>query len=126
MRNRRLRKDPELGRTSSAATPPAKKPFKIPIPNIWAAIVIIFEKDVGPLMLFMSLFVMANYAMLVPLQDIVRRQYGFNDVQVGLCFIPFSAGAIAGSAVVAKLLNWNYARVARSIGVSPTESAETT
>lgn len=96
---------------------PKKIPRKIPIPNIWAAIVIIFEKDVGLLMFFMSLFVMANYAMLVPLQDVIRRQYHFNDLQVGLCYIPFSMGAVAGSVIVGKLLNWNYARIAKSIGV---------
>jgi MFS family permease len=93
--------------------------MKIPIPNISAAILIIFEKDVGPLMLFMSLFVMANYSMLVPLQDVIRRRYDFNDLQVGLCYIPFSVGAIVGSVIVGKLLNWNYARVAKSISVSP-------
>jgi predicted MFS family arabinose efflux permease len=97
---------------------PKKMPRKIPIPNIYAAILIIFEKDVGILMFFMSLFVMANYAMLVPLQDVIRRQYDFNDLQVGLCYIPFSIGAIVGSLIVGKLLNWNYARVARSIGMS--------
>ncbi|KKY19768.1 putative mfs [Phaeomoniella chlamydospora] len=102
------------------STPPQPKkvPRKIPIPNIAAAILIIFEKDVGLLMFFMSLFVMANYAMLVPLQDVIRRQYNFNDLQVGLCYIPFSIGSIVGSVGVGKLLNWNYARVARSIGVS--------
>ena len=78
-----------------------------------------FEKDVGPLLLFMSLFVMANYSMLVPLQDVIRRQYNFNDLQVGLCYIPFSVGSIVGSTIVGKLLNWNYARVAKSIGVAP-------
>jgi MFS family permease len=93
-------------------------PRKIPIPNIYAAILIIFEKDVGILMFFMSLFVMANYAMLVPLQDVIRRRYNFNDLQVGLCYIPFSIGAIVGSVIVGKLLNWNYARVAKSIGMS--------
>lgn len=62
---------------------------------------------------------MANYAMLVPLQDVIRRQYHFNDLQVGLCFIPFSVGAVFASVIFGKLLNWNYARVARSIGVSP-------
>jgi MFS family permease len=93
-------------------------PRKIPIPNIYAAILIIFEKDVGILMFFMSLFVMANYAMLVPLQDVIRRQYDFNDLQVGLCYIPFAIGAIVGSVIVGKLLNWNYARVAKSIGMS--------
>ncbi|KAK3358326.1 major facilitator superfamily domain-containing protein [Lasiosphaeria ovina] len=98
---------------------PPRGPRKIPIPNIFAAIRIIFEKDVGLLMLFMSLFVMTNYAMLVPLQDVIRKRYNFNDVQVGLCFIPFAAGSVAGATVVGRLLNWNYARVAKSVGVSP-------
>ena len=98
---------------------PKKLPRTVPIPNIVAAIAIIFEKDVGPLMFFMSLFVMANYAVMVPIQDVIRRQYSFNDLQVGLCFIPFSIGSVVGSIVMGKLLNWNYARVARSIGLSP-------
>lgn len=66
----------------------------------------------------MSLFVMANFAMLIPLQDVIRRQYHFNDLQVGLCYIPFAVGSIVGAIVVGRLLNWNYARVAKSIGVS--------
>lgn len=93
--------------------------FRIPVPNVFAAVRIMFEKDVGLLMFFMSLFVMANYAMLVPLQDVIRRHYGFNDLQVGLCYIPFAVGSVVGAVAVGRLLNWNYARVARSIGVSP-------
>ena len=93
--------------------------FRVPVPNVLAAVRIMFEKDVGLLMFFMSLFVMANYAMLVPLQDVIRRHYGFNDLQVGLCYIPFAAGSVAGAVTVGRLLNWNYARVAASIGVSP-------
>lgn len=96
-----------------------RKHRKIPIPNIWAAIRIVFEKDVGLMMLFMSLFVMANYAMLVPLQDVIRREYDFNDLQVGLCYVPFSVGSVTGSVIAGKLLNWQYARVAKSIGVTP-------
>ncbi|KAH8678419.1 major facilitator superfamily transporter [Xylariales sp. PMI_506] len=115
------RENPELppSDTYGAGPRPPKKRMRIPIPNILAAVLIMFEKDVGLLMLFMSLFVMANYAMLVPLQDVIRRRYGFDDLQVGLCYIPFSVGSVVGAAVVGKLLNWNYARVARSIGVAP-------
>lgn len=69
-------------------------------------------------MFFMSLFVTVNYCVLVPLQDVMRKQYHFNDLQVGLCYIPYSIGSIVGSLVVGKSLNWNYARVAKSIGVS--------
>jgi len=91
---------------------------KIPIPNIWAAILIVLEKDVGILMFFMSLFVMANYCVLVPLQDVMRRKYHFNNLQTGLCYIPFSIGSILGSVIVGKTLNWNYARVAKNMGMS--------
>ncbi|KAK2595253.1 hypothetical protein QQS21_007040 [Conoideocrella luteorostrata] len=116
---RRKRQDLEASPSTAAQIPqPKKLPFKIPIPNIFAAIRIVFEKDVGLLMLFMSLFVMANYTMLVPLQDVIRRRYDFNDLQVGLCYIPFAMGSVLGAIIVGRLLNWHYARVAKSIGVS--------
>ncbi|CAM1507658.1 Fc.00g072990.m01.CDS01 [Cosmosporella sp. VM-42] len=112
--------DLELRVEDSTQPPPNQKGWgKIPIPNVWAAITIAFEKDIGPLMLFMSLFFMANYMMLVPLQDVIRRKYNFNDLQVGLCYIPFAMGAVLGSVISGKMLNWNYEQVARSIGVSP-------
>ena len=97
---------------------PKKLHRRIPVPNIMAAIMIIFEKDVGILMFFMSLFVAANYCMLVPLQSVMRKEYDFNDLQVGLCYIPYSIGSIVGAVIVGKSLNWNYARVAKNIGVS--------
>ncbi len=113
----RRRRDPE-----AAAAPLPERAWprrKLPIPNIYAAVVIMFEKDVGLLLLFMSLFVMANFALLVPLQDVIRRRYGLDDLQVGLCYMPFALGAVTASLVVGRLLNWNYARVARSVGVTP-------
>ncbi|KAI2639133.1 MFS general substrate transporter [Hypomontagnella submonticulosa] len=116
---RKRRQDLESQPGNSEQYQPKKIPKRIPIPNVLAAVLIMLEKDVGTLMFFMSLFVMANYAMLVPLQDVIRRQYNFNDLQVGLCYIPYAVGSVVGATTVGKLLNWNYARVARSIGVSP-------
>ncbi|KAI1808840.1 MFS general substrate transporter [Daldinia bambusicola] len=116
---RKKRRDLESQPGNPTLPQPKKIPRKIPVPNVLAAVLIIFEKDVGTLMLFMSLFVMANYAMMVPLQDVIRRRYNFNDLQVGLCYIPYAIGSVLGASVVGKLLNWNYTRVANSIGVSP-------
>jgi len=118
-RTRKEHADLEARPESPPSETQPNRPGKFAFSNLVAALAIIFEKDVGPLMIFMSLFVMANYAMLVPLQDVIRRQYGFNDLQVGLCFIPFSVGSVVGAATMGKLLNWNYARVAKSIGMSP-------
>jgi MFS family permease len=61
---------------------------------------------------------MANFAILIPLQEVAHRRYNLDDVHVGLCYLPFAAGAVIAALIVGKLLNWNYARVARSIGVS--------
>ncbi|KAF4122417.1 putative arabinose efflux permease, MFS family [Geosmithia morbida] len=109
--------DAETNRASHAPSAPNK--FKIPVPNVWAAVCIVFEKDVGALMLFMALFVMANFAILIPLEDVMRREYHFNDLEVGLCYMPFAVGAVLGAITTGKLLDWNYARIARSVGMSP-------
>ncbi|QLI72780.1 uncharacterized protein G6M90_00g100000 [Metarhizium brunneum] len=81
-----------------------KLPLGIPVPGVVAAIPIIFEKDVGRHMLLMSLSVMANYAMLVPLQDVIRRRYSFNNVQVELYYILFAMGSVFGAVTVGRLL----------------------
>ena len=42
--------------------------------------------------------------------------YGFNDLQIGLCYIPFGVGCAVASWVNGRLLDRNYRRVARKIG----------
>ncbi|KAK1753135.1 quinidine resistance protein 2 [Echria macrotheca] len=106
--------------------PPQKSRTALPTLNILASLRIIAEKDILPLLLFMSLFVMANYAILVPLQDITRRRFAFDDLQVGLCFIPFSVGSVFGAAISGRLLNWNYARVARAHSLPVTRNKDDT
>lgn len=93
--------------------------LRLPVPDVAAAVRIVLEKDVGPLMLFMSVLVMANFSVLIPLQSVIREEYSFDDVQVGLCYVPFAGGSVAGAVVVGRLLNWNYARVAAMVGLSP-------
>lgn len=57
------------------------------LPNIWAAIRIALEKDVGPSMVFVGMSTSVTYAMLLPLQNVIRQKYLFNDLQVGLCYM---------------------------------------
>lgn len=62
---------------------------------------------------------MTNFAVLIPLQDVIRRRYHFNDLQVGLCYIPYAMGSMVGALIMGRLLNWYYARVALSLGMTP-------
>ncbi|KAL0257058.1 hypothetical protein SLS55_007868 [Diplodia seriata] len=43
--------------------------------------------------------------------------YTFNDLQIGLSFIPFGFGALLAPLVNGRLLDWNYRRTAARIGM---------
>ena len=76
------------GKSTDDLPPPVKlSETKFVFPDIWASIRIIFEKDIALLMLFTSMFIMAMYMILVPLQNIIRRQYDLSTTQVGLCYM---------------------------------------
>lgn len=42
--------------------------------------------------------------------------YGYNDLQIGLCYIPLGVGCGCASIVSGKLMDWNFARVGRKAG----------
>nr|ULT85507.1 MFS transporter [Wicklowia aquatica] len=86
------------------------------IPNPLKALLIIVEKDVALIMLFTSLMVTGFYMIMVPIPSAFEEAYKFNQVQIGLCYIPFSVGSAIGTVAAGKFLDWNFRRVALRIG----------
>lgn len=70
------------------------KTRQLHFPNPLKALLIIVEKDVGLMMFFTSLLVTGFYCIMVPMPSIFTETYGFNQLQVGLCYMsvdpPFS------------------------------------
>lgn len=60
---------------------------KIRFPNPLRALRIIFEKDVALIMFFTSMLIVGLYCMMVPLPSLFKEAYGFNELQVGLCYL---------------------------------------
>ena len=60
---------------------------RIPFPNPIPSLLIVFEKDVAIILVFISLLVTFFYCLIVPFPDILARKYGFDDLQVGLCYM---------------------------------------
>jgi multidrug resistance protein len=60
---------------------------RLPIPNPLMALRIIVEKDVALIMLFTSLMVSGFFMVLVPIPSSFKAIYGFNELQVGLCYM---------------------------------------
>nr|ASK38707.1 major facilitator superfamily transporter [Paecilomyces divaricatus] len=58
--------------------------------------------------------VLAGYQMVsANLSEALSAQYAFNTFQVGLCFLPFGAGAFLATLTTGHIVDWNFRRLAR-------------
>lgn len=44
------------------------------------------------------------------LSTVLKNQYGYSDIQIGLCYIAAGTGSVASSITSGLLMNWNYKR----------------
>ena len=111
----------ELNRTVSRQEKKARQAElaserKLQWPNPMKTLHIIMEKDVGILLLYNSLIYTAFYDITASLPSLFAEIYGFNDLQVGLSFIPFGVGCSIASLLFGRLMDINYRRVAKKAG----------
>jgi MFS family permease len=91
---------------------------KLRFPNPLGTLYVMFEKDVGLLLLFNSLVYTAFYDVIASTPHLFEQIYGFNDLQIGLAFIPFGAGALCAPLTCGRLMDWNYRRLAKKAGIT--------
>ncbi|KAI9880561.1 MAG: hypothetical protein M1830_002260 [Pleopsidium flavum] len=91
---------------------------KLRWPNPLRTVHIILEKDVGLLLFYNSLVYTAFYDAAASLPSLFAEIYGFNDLQIGLSFIPFGVGCALASIICGRLMDWNYRRAAKNAGIT--------
>lgn len=67
---------------------------KFRFPNPLGSLRILVEKDVALLLFFGSLIVTSFYCLILPFPSILKDQYGFNELRIGLCFMCVMAFAV--------------------------------
>ena len=87
-------------------------------PNPLKTVHIVLEKDVGMLLLYNSLVYTAFYDVTATIPSLFAEIYGFNDLQIGLAFIPFGVGCAVASILSGKLMDYNYKRVAKAADIT--------
>lgn len=90
----------------------------IRFPNPLHTLAVCFEKDVGMLLLFNSLVYTAFYDVAASTPYLFAQTYGFNDLQIGLSYIPFGVGCFLAPIINGCLLDWNFRRVARAHNIT--------
>ncbi|CAK4024176.1 related to dityrosine transporter [Lecanosticta acicola] len=119
---RRQRRDaPPLERTLSqqsnrTAQQALKHKRKLRIPNPLHALSLIREKDVGLLLFYNSIIYCAFYDVMASAPSLLQEVYGFDALQIGLCFLPMGTGCLIATVVSGKLMDWNFRRIAKKVG----------
>ena len=118
---RRIERDDILSRTESRQAQRAKQQElaskrKLRWPNPLKTVHIIMEKDVGMVLLYNSLVYTAFYDVTASLPSQFQKIYGFNELQIGLSYIPFGVGCSIASKFFGYLMDKNYRRIAKKIG----------
>lgn len=109
----------QLSTTANSMEPtstPMKRP-KTRFPNPLRSLKLIFEKENALLLFYNGFLFAAFYDVTAAMPSQLQQLYGFNELQIGLCYIPFGVGSLCAALTNGQLLDRNFARFCRKMGV---------
>ncbi|KAI9902743.1 hypothetical protein N3K66_002095 [Trichothecium roseum] len=92
------------------------KTQKLRLPNPLGTLHVIFEKEMGLILGLNSILYINFILTAATLSTLWKDIYHFNDLQVGLCYLPYGFGACVGVVSQGFILDWNYRRRAKKLG----------
>lgn len=100
-----------------------KRPLRIP--NPLNALRIICRPEAGVLLAYNAINFAAFYDIAASLPSLLRDIYGFNELEIGLCFLPLGVGCFTAPLLSGRLIDWRFLKVARRHGF-PIDKARST
>ncbi|QSZ32932.1 hypothetical protein DSL72_002515 [Monilinia vaccinii-corymbosi] len=96
----------------------------IRFPNPLATLRIVSEREAA-LLLFNAGFAYAGfYAVISGMPSQLQDIYGYDDLKVGLMYLPISGGCLVAALTQGKLIDWSYFREARRLGLTVVKSRQ--
>ena len=89
---------------------------KLRFPNPLRTLVVIFEKETGLILVINSILYIGFILTAATLGTLFKEIYEYNDLQVGLCYLPYGLGSCVAVVGQGYILDWNYRRVAKKLG----------
>ena len=96
----------------------ARANYKLRWPNPLPTLLICLDLESGILLLTTGLCLACFYAISTGASNSFSEVYGFNDIQVGLMFIPIGAGGILSAFTSGRIIDWNFRRHCKIEGVT--------
>ncbi|KAF7518611.1 hypothetical protein G7054_g13391 [Neopestalotiopsis clavispora] len=92
--------------------------------NPFAALKILGEKEGVVTLGFGALMYGGYFMVLTTLPIQLTERFGFNAAQTGLCYLPIFIGSLFSRSIAGKLLDWNFRRHAKLLGIEVTKNKE--
>lgn len=116
MKRRRRAANVTKGRGSSDA-PKVKSQYKFKPPNVLEPLMMLFQKETGLLLGVGSIVFAGFYCVATAMPTLFKENYGFNEVEVGLMYVPLAVGSILAAVAVGPLINHNFKRHCEKQGI---------
>ncbi|KAH8681739.1 major facilitator superfamily domain-containing protein [Xylariales sp. PMI_506] len=95
----------------------SKHSFRVQRPNPFRSLVILFEIEMFLLLMYSSLVFAGFYAIATAMPSLLSDAYGFDELKVGLMYLPLAGGSVAAAFIVGKMTTWNYRRHCVKLGI---------
>ncbi|KAI1768338.1 major facilitator superfamily transporter [Hypoxylon sp. FL1150] len=126
LRRRRARHNPESGGASLSQTvsrTSTRRSLHMKKFNVLQSLHILLEKEMFLLLAYSSVCFSSFYCVATVMPTQLSTIYGFDEITVGLMYLPMVGGSILAAFVNGKLMNWNYHRHCKLQGI-PFERAK--
>lgn len=95
----------------------AKKPPRLRFPNPFSVLRLLIQKECGPILLYAGLISSGMFSTVALIPSQFQQIYGFNELQISLCYIPLGCGTIAAAFVRGRILDSRFRHYAKQLGL---------
>ncbi len=110
---KRIRQGTPINETMKAEV---EKNYSLHVPNPLSTLVIIADKESAIILACGGLVVACLYAVNTGIPSLFGAIYGFDEIRIGLVFIPFGAGSLVSAFTTGRMIDWNWRRQAKKNG----------
>lgn len=112
----------QLGNDDPRVERPEKT--KVPFPNPMATLRILLEKESGIILLYNGFFFTGMMITVTSIPYLYKQAYDLNELHTGLCYIANGMGSLISSLTMGHVVDWNFRRHARAMGMIITKGKQ--
>ncbi|KAL6896440.1 major facilitator superfamily domain-containing protein [Trichoderma evansii] len=108
-----------LRRRKTGDVPEPGPKRKMRFPNPLGTLAIAFDKEMSQVLLIAAVIYVNFILVAATLSTQFAEIYDFGELEVGLCFLPYGLGCCLTVVLQGYVVDWNYRRIAKKLGVDP-------